>query len=88
MLKANRSRKDRNMPHIIVKLLPGRSEEQKTALAGELAKAAVAVLGCAETSVSVGFEEVSIEDWPEKVFRPDILDKPATIYKKPGYNPF
>ncbi len=27
------------------------------------------------------------EDWAEKVYEPDILGKPETIYKKPGYNP-
>jgi 4-oxalocrotonate tautomerase len=38
--------------------------------------------------VSVAFEEVAPEDWPEEVYRPDILEKADTLYKGPGYNPF
>ena len=48
----------------------------------------MAILGCKEAAVSVGFEEVKQEDWPEKVYRPDILNRPDTLYRKPGYNPF
>jgi 4-oxalocrotonate tautomerase len=76
------------MPHVIVKLIPGRSEEQKKHLAEEIVKDVVAVIKCQEKSVSVAFEEVAPEDWPEKVYKPDILDKEDTLYKKPGYNPF
>ncbi|MGD8313443.1 MAG: hypothetical protein PVJ11_02250 [Syntrophobacterales bacterium] len=39
-------------------------------------------------SVSVAFEEIEPAGWPEKVYKPDILDNPDTLYKKPGYNPF
>jgi 4-oxalocrotonate tautomerase len=76
------------MPHIIVKLLPGRSEQQKTRLAEEIVKDVVAIAKCEEKSVSVAFEEIKPEDWAEKVYKPDILDKPEKLYKKPGYNPF
>ena len=41
----------------------------------------------AETSVSVGIEDVASDEWTEKVYQPDITCKPDTIYKKPGYNP-
>ena len=44
------------MPHVIVKLWPGRTEEQKKRLAGEIAKDVVAIAGCEEKSVSVAFE--------------------------------
>jgi len=76
------------MPHVIVKLYPGRSEQQKTHLAEEIAKDVVAIAGCQYESVSVAFEEIKPEDWAEKVYRPDILDKQERLYKKPGYNPF
>ena len=76
------------MPHVIVKLFPGRSDLQKTRLAQEIAKDVVAIAGCKDTSVSVAFEEIKPEDWPEKVYRPDILEKEQNLYKKPGYNPF
>jgi 4-oxalocrotonate tautomerase len=50
------------MPHVIVKLYPGRSDQQKTRLAEEIAKDVVAIAGCKEKSVSVAFEEIKPED--------------------------
>jgi 4-oxalocrotonate tautomerase len=76
------------MPHVIVKLYPGRSEPQKTRLAEEIVKDVVAIAKCEEKSVSVAIEEIKPEDWAEKVYRPDILDNQKRLYKKPGYNPF
>ena len=76
------------MPHIIVKLYPGRSEAQKTQLAEKIVEDIVAIANCQEKSVSVAIEEVRPEDWAEKVYRPDILERPDLLYRKPGYNPF
>jgi 4-oxalocrotonate tautomerase len=75
------------MPHVIVKLYTGRSEQQKARLAEEITKAVMAVLKSDEKSISVGVEDVKPEDWTEKVYRPDILGRQQTIYKKPGYDP-
>ena len=69
------------MPHIIVKLYPGRTEEQKKELAEEFTKTVMKVLNSKETSISVGIEDVSPADWTEKVQKPDIDAKPNTIYK-------
>ena len=76
------------MPHVIVKLYPGRSEQQKTQLAEEIVKDVVAIAKCEEKSVSVAFEEIKPDDCAEKVYKPDILDNQQRLYKKPGYNPF
>jgi 4-oxalocrotonate tautomerase len=76
------------MPHVIVKLSSGKTEQQKAALAEEVTKAVITTLNHGEESASVSIEEVAPQDWAEKVYRPDILAKPATIYKKPGYDPF
>lgn len=75
------------MPHVIVKLYAGRSEEQKARIAEEITRALMASADCAERSVSVGIEDVEPEKWAEEVYRPDIQDKMDTIYKKPGYDP-
>jgi 4-oxalocrotonate tautomerase len=40
---------------------------------------------CDERSVSVAMEEVKSSDWAEKVYKPDILNKPDKLYRKPGY---
>ena len=74
------------MPHVIVKLWPGKSEQQKERLAEKIAKDVMDVLNYGEESVSVGFEEISSMDWKEKVYTPDIKDKWDKLYKKPGYD--
>lgn len=76
------------MPHVIVKLYPGRTELQKIRLAEEIVKDVVAIAKCEEKSVSVAIEEIKPEDWAEKVYKPDILGNLEKLYKKPGYNPF
>lgn len=74
------------MPHVIVKLWPGKSEQQKARLAEAITKDVVDILHYGEESVSVAMEEVKPQDWVEKVFRPDIKDKWDKVYKKPGYD--
>jgi 4-oxalocrotonate tautomerase len=73
------------MPHVIVKLWPGKSEQQKIRLAEEIVKDVTKVLNYGEESVSVAFEEVKPQDWAEKVYQPDIVNNSEKLYKKPGY---
>ena len=47
----------------------------------------MSTLNYGKESVPVGIEEVEPKDWTDNVYRPDILGKPGTIYKKPGYDP-
>ena len=76
------------MPHVIVKMHPGRTAEQKNELAAAISEAVVKIAKCEEKSVSVAIEEIPAEEWPEKVYRPDIMEKRGTLVKAPGYNPF
>jgi 4-oxalocrotonate tautomerase len=78
-------REEITMPHVVVKLWPGKSEHQKIQLAEEIVKAVMTVLQYGEESVSVAIEEVKPEDWAEKVYKPDIQNKWEKLYKKPGY---
>lgn len=73
------------MPHVIVKLWPGKSEQQKRRLAEAITRDIITVLNDGEESVSVAVEEVAAAEWAEQVYRPDIVAKAATLYKKPGY---
>ena len=73
------------MPHVIVKLWPGKSEKQKARLSEEITRAVMTVLNYGEESVSVAMEEVEPNAWMDKVYKPEILGKPAQLYKKPGY---
>jgi 4-oxalocrotonate tautomerase len=73
------------MPHVIVKLWPGKSEEEKRRLADAISKDLMSILNFGEESVSVAIEEVSSKSWAEKVYKPDILGNSDKLYKKPGY---
>ena len=73
------------MPHVIVKLWPGKSEQQKVRLAEKIVEDVTRVLYYGEESVSVAFEEVDSQDWAEKVYQPDIVRNSDRLYKKPGY---
>lgn len=74
------------MPHIIVKLWPGKSKQQKAKLAEAITESVTSVLGYGDDSVSVAFEEVPAAEWAEKVYRPDIVGKSEQLFKKPGYS--
>ena len=76
------------MPHVIVKLWPGKSEKQKKQLAEAITRDVMKCLNSGEESISVAFEEVPAGQWTEKVYNPDIRDKWKTLYKEPGYDPF
>jgi len=73
------------MPHVIVKLWPGKSEQQKIRLAEAITKDVMEIFNYGEESVSVAMEEIEPADWKERVYRPDILNRPEALYKKPGY---
>ncbi len=75
------------MPHISIKLYPGKSEQQKVRLAEQIVKDVISLLESSEDSISVAIEEINPEDWVEKVYQPEILNDPEKLYKKPGYNP-
>lgn len=75
------------MPHISVKMLQGRSEDQKKRLAAALVKTLTQELHCSETHVTCTIEDYDAHEWQE-VFRYEISEKPAEkVYKKPEYDP-
>ncbi len=73
------------MPHVIVKLWPGKSETQKHQLADQITRDVMRTFGYGEESLSVAFEEVAPSEWAEKVYQPDIVGNAKNLYKKPGY---
>lgn len=75
------------MPHVIVKLQSGRSDQQKARIAEEVTKVIMATANCAEQAVSVSIEDIQPADWTEKVYKPDIIGNADKLYKKPGYDP-
>jgi 4-oxalocrotonate tautomerase len=75
------------MPHVIVKMFAGRSEQQKAKLAEEVTRAIMIGANCSEDAVSVCIEDIAPDDWTELVYKPDIAGKADALYKKPGYDP-
>ncbi|MDJ0955025.1 MAG: tautomerase family protein [Acidimicrobiia bacterium] len=76
------------MPHVVVKMYQGRTDEQKRALAEAIVADVVAIAGCKESSVSVAVEEFDPADWADAVYRPDIIERRSDLVRAPGYNPF
>jgi 4-oxalocrotonate tautomerase len=74
------------MPHVIVKLATGKSEQQKVRLAEAIVKDVMNVLSCGEEPVSLAIEEIEPPAWAEKVYKPEILNCPGKLYKKPVLN--
>ncbi len=74
------------MPHVIIKLWPGKTKAQKKKLAEKINQAVMEVLEYGEESVSVGFEEIEADEWKQKVYKPDIVEKADMLFKKPGYS--
>jgi 4-oxalocrotonate tautomerase len=72
------------MPHISVKLYPGRTEEQKKAFARRVVEAAEEELEASSAHISVAIQEVAPEDWEEAVYKPEVLANEKYLYKKLG----
>lgn len=75
------------MPHVIVKLWPGKSDAQKAQLTEAIVRDVTSILHYGDESVSVALEEVAPNDWTEQVYKPDILGKWEQLTKQPGYGP-
>jgi 4-oxalocrotonate tautomerase len=75
------------MPHVIVKMYPGRSEQQKAELAAAIVKNITSITNVGDDAVSVAIEEVAPSDWGAKVYKPDITNCSGKLYKQPGYPP-
>jgi 4-oxalocrotonate tautomerase len=73
------------MPHVIVKLWPGKTEKQKQQLADEIVKSAMKILDYGDEAFSVSFEEIRPSEWKERVYEAEIKNGHGKLYKKPGY---
>jgi 4-oxalocrotonate tautomerase len=74
------------MPHVVVKLWPGKSERQKARLAEAITRDVMDILHYGEESVSVSMEEVKSRDWVDTVYKPDIKANWDKLHKEPGYD--
>lgn len=75
------------MPHITVKMFPGKTQDQKNLLTERILEAFKEVTGHSESALSVAIEEVTPELWMDTVYEKEIAPKMDQLYKKPGYGP-
>lgn len=73
------------MPHITVKMFPGRSPEKKQELARALRDCVSQVLACDPGHVSVALTDVRPEDW-DLVYRQEMADN-ENLLLPPTYQP-
>lgn len=74
------------MPHIEIKMLKGRTEEQKEKAAEAVRNALSEAIGAGKNYISVSVEDYTAEEWQE-VFKSEITDKGDKVYIKPQYDP-
>ena len=55
------------MPHVEIKCFSGKTEEQKTECAIQIAEVIANTLGCKTSSVSVSIKDVDAEKWKKEV---------------------
>lgn len=73
------------MPHIALKMLEGRTEEQKQRAAEKLTAALSEVLGCSTSHITLSIQEYSALEW-QGIFRSDIKENPGLVIE-PKYDP-
>ena len=74
------------MPHIGIKMLKGRTEEQKQKAAEAVKNALADALGIGDSHIPVTVEDYTAEEW-QNVFKTEITDKPEKVYVKPKDDP-
>lgn len=74
------------MPHVSVKMYPGRSDKEKAELAEAIAQDVMDIIGSGRGSISVAIEDIPPQEWKTKVYDPEIIGKHDKLYIKPGYS--
>lgn len=75
------------MPHVDIKCFPrDLNDEQKTALAEDIAEVIIRHFNSKDSSVSVALYQVNQEDWKAQVWDTEIGPKLDELIKKPGYS--
>ena len=74
------------MPHVSIKMVKGRSEDQKDAAAKAVKEALMKAIGVPAAYVSVSVEDYTVQQWQD-VFKAEITDKPEALRVAPQYDP-
>lgn len=75
------------MPHVDIKCFPrDLNDEQKDALAADIAAAITRHLGSKDGAISVALNQVQQDEWKTQVWDTEIAPNLDTLIKKPGYS--
>lgn len=75
------------MPHVDIKCFPrDLNDEQKAALAEDIAQVIIRHLNSKEGSISVALSQVQQENWKAQVWDTEIAPNMDALIKKPGYS--
>lgn len=75
------------MPHIIIKLWPGRTMEQKRAVCIPVGIALHDATGIELSHISVSIEEVQPDEWDEKIRKGELVRRASEIVIPEGTKP-
>ena len=73
------------MPHITIKMLKGRTDEQKKCAAQRVKNALCEAIGCTESHVSVSVSDYTPQEWQEQS-KTEVSEKPDLVIT-PDYKP-
>ena len=75
------------MPHIDIQCFPrALNDEEKQALAADIAAAISRHLGSKDRAISIALREVAEADWKTAVWDTEIAPQMDNLIKKPGYS--
>lgn len=74
------------MPHVQIKCIEGKTEEQKLEVAEKIAKAIADSFGYSTSAVSVAITDIPRDKWKTAVWDTEISPQMDQLYLKPGYN--
>lgn len=75
------------MPHVEIKCFPrDLNDEQKEALAADIAAAITRHLGSKDGAISVALNQVQQDEWKTQVWDTEIAPNLDALIKKPGYS--
>ncbi len=75
------------MPHVDIKSFPhDLNDEQKAALADDIAQVIIRHFNSKDSSVSVAYRQVQPDDWKVQVWDTQIGPHMDELIKKPGYS--
>ncbi|WP_330985078.1 MULTISPECIES: tautomerase PptA [Enterobacterales] len=75
------------MPHVEINCFPrDLNDEQKEALAADIAAAITRHLGSKDGAISVALNQVQQDEWKTQVWDTEIAPNLDALIKKPGYS--